>query len=95
MTTLAFPSPDDYTGLSVEEATKMVAADGWELRVVREDGEDLAVTADFRDNRLNVAVEGGVVTELVSRRLTAVGSPTLRGPNRTHSVSGSGESAHR
>ena len=66
MTTLVFPNPEDYTGLSVEEATKVVAADGWELRVVREDGEDLAVTDDFRDNRLNVAVVDGVVTELVS-----------------------------
>jgi hypothetical protein len=33
---------------------------------VREDGVDLVGTDDFRENRLNVAVEDGIITELVS-----------------------------
>jgi len=65
-TTLLFPNPQDYTGLALEEATKVVEQHGWVMRVVREDGVDLAATDDFVEHRLNVAVEGGIVTELIS-----------------------------
>ena len=55
-------------GMCVDDATSLVEgiSDGASLRVVREDGEDLAVTADFSESRVNVAVEGGVITEVVS-----------------------------
>ena len=53
-------------GLPVDEASKLAEASGWTVRVAREDGVDLAVTMDYRDNRFNVAVEAGVVTEVVS-----------------------------
>ena len=53
-------------GLTVDEATKIAEENGWELRVSRVDGEDQIVTADYRPLRLNVAVEGGVVTEVLS-----------------------------
>ena len=53
-------------GLTVDEASKLAEASGWTVRVAREDGVDLAVTMDYRDNRFNVAVEAGVVTEVVS-----------------------------
>jgi len=61
----------DVIGQSVEEATATLEAAGFTLRVVRRDGEDLAVTADFLENRVNVAVETQqygeeVVTEVVS-----------------------------
>ena len=36
------------------------------MRVVRLDGEDLAATMDYSPTRVNVAVEGGVVTEVIS-----------------------------
>ena len=68
-TTAAVNVPD-VIGDSVEEATATLEAAGLTLRVVRRDGEDLAATADFVDNRLNVAVETKdgteVVTEVVS-----------------------------
>ena len=61
----------DVIGDSVEEATATLEAAGFTLRVVQRDGEDLAVTADFLENRVNVAVEtqqygDEVVTEVVS-----------------------------
>jgi hypothetical protein len=36
------------------------------MRVVRIDGVDLAVTADFSETRVNVAVDKGIVTDVVS-----------------------------
>ena len=61
----------DVVGKSVEDATATLEAQGLTLRVVRRDGENLAVTADFLENRVNVAVEtqadgSEVVTEVVS-----------------------------
>jgi ABC-type glycerol-3-phosphate transport system substrate-binding protein len=61
----------DVVGDSVEDATATLEAAGYTLRVVKRDGEDLAVTADFVENRVNVAVQmerygGEVVTEVVS-----------------------------
>ena len=55
------------TGLSEAEATDVASANGWTIRVVRIDGEDLAVTADYSDTRVNVAVADGVVTEVLSQ----------------------------
>jgi hypothetical protein len=61
----------DIVGESVEDATETLEEAGFTLRVVRRDGEDLAGTADFLENRVNVAVETQddgteVVTEIVS-----------------------------
>ena len=61
----------DVVGDSVEDATATLEAAGLTLRVVRRDGEDLATTMDFVDDRVNVAVETQddgteVVTEVVS-----------------------------
>ena len=53
-------------GLTVDEATKVLAERGLTLRVAREDGEDLAVTMDFVETRVNVATEDGVITEVLS-----------------------------
>lgn len=53
-------------GLAEDEAVKVASSSGWELRIVRLDGVDLAVTDDLRTDRVNVAVDGGVVTEIVS-----------------------------
>ena len=68
--TLAVDVPD-VVGDSVEDATETLEDAGLTLRVVRRDGEDLPVTADFVENRVNVAVEtrddgSEVVTEVVS-----------------------------
>ena len=63
-TTTSLP-PDVIVGLSVDEATQALTAQGLTLRVVREDGVDLIVTDDLREDRLNVAVEAGIVTEVL------------------------------
>jgi heat shock protein HslJ len=61
----------DIVGDSVDDATATLEDADMTLRVVKRDGEDLAVTADFVENRVNVAVETQddgteVVTEIVS-----------------------------
>jgi beta-lactam-binding protein with PASTA domain len=61
----------DVVGQSVEEATATLQSAGFTLRVISRDGEDLAVTADFIETRVNVAVEtqddgSEVVTEVIS-----------------------------
>jgi len=68
--TVAVEVPD-VTGDSVEDATATLEDAGLTLRVVRRDGEELPGTADFVENRVNVAVETQddgteVVTEVVS-----------------------------
>jgi hypothetical protein len=52
-------------GLTEDEATEAAEALGWEVRVIRIDGEDQAMTMDLRPNRVNVAVEDGEVTEVL------------------------------
>ena len=61
----------DVIGDSVQDAMATLEEAGFTLRVVRRDGEDLPGTADFLENRVNVAVETQedgteVVTEVVS-----------------------------
>jgi hypothetical protein len=53
-------------GLSVEEFTAEAKGLGFETRVVMQDGEPLAVTMDFRTDRVNVAVDGDVVVAVES-----------------------------
>jgi hypothetical protein len=53
-------------GEKLADAERAAQQQGCEIRVVVEDGEQLAVTDDFRPDRVNVAVEGGTVTEIVS-----------------------------
>lgn len=59
---------DILVGMCVDDARAFVEGyqPGAALRVVREDGVDLAVTMDFSESRVNVATEGGVITEVVS-----------------------------
>ena len=61
----------DVVGDSVDTATATLEAAGFTLRIVQRDGEDLPSTADFVEERVNVAVETQadgteVVTEVVS-----------------------------
>ena len=53
-------------GQTESAAEQAATAEGWGFRVVRRNGEDLPMTMDYRPDRVNVAVEDGVVTELVS-----------------------------
>lgn len=55
-----------YVGLPLDDFTGEAKADGYETRVVMRDGEPLAVTMDYRTDRVNVAVEGDVVVVVES-----------------------------
>jgi hypothetical protein len=62
---------DDFAGLvgmTVDDATAKLQGGqtGVTIRVIRLDGEDLAATMDYLPTRINVAVEGDVITELIS-----------------------------
>ena len=56
----------DYLQRRTDAATRMARRRGRVLRVVVRDGEPLAVTEDFSDDRINVETSGGVVTRVVS-----------------------------
>jgi len=56
---------EPFVGLTLEEFTAAVEDLGGSVRVVIEDGVDLVVTDDYRTDRVNVAVEGGVVTGII------------------------------
>jgi serine-aspartate repeat-containing protein C/D/E len=57
---------DALVGLTEDEAEEAAAEQGWTVRVVVRDGEDLPATMDFRPNRVNVEVTDDEVTEVVS-----------------------------
>ncbi|HWL44504.1 MAG TPA: hypothetical protein VNQ73_16305 [Ilumatobacter sp.] len=63
--------PDDggfdestIVGLPFTEAEAVTEANGWELRATVIYGEEQQVTQDYVDNRVNVALENGIVTEI-------------------------------
>lgn len=49
-------------GLSESDATETAKANGWESRVVSRDGTDLAITMDYRMDRVNLTIVDDVVT---------------------------------
>lgn len=49
-------------GLPEEEAVQVVEGAGWTTRVVARDGEQFAVTMDYRMDRVNLEIVDGVVT---------------------------------
>lgn len=59
------PPPDilagNVVGRTKEEAVRMVETAGCVLRVTVEDGNHFVCTRDYRTDRINVNVEGGVV----------------------------------
>lgn len=55
----AMPDTKMFIGKTIEEVKSEVA----EVRVVAEDGNNFAVTMDFKPERLNVVIEKGVITE--------------------------------
>jgi hypothetical protein len=69
------PTGVDYVGLTQAEADDRARAAGLTTRVVAADGMDLAVTMDFRPDRLNLMLFDGVV---VAAQLD--GEQAVRGP---------------
>lgn len=57
---------DALVGLPLPDFEKLAADLGYTTRVARQDGVDLALTEDSSATRVNVAVEGGVVVEMMS-----------------------------
>ena len=56
----------EYIGLETQAAGDLAEDNDLPWRVVREDGEDLPVTMDFVENRLNFSVEDGKVVEVTT-----------------------------
>jgi len=57
--TVPVPPSDElapYVGSSLDDFTAQAERNGWTVRVVERDGESLAVTDDYIDTRVNVAV---------------------------------------
>ena len=50
-------------GLTEADATTAAASAGRECRVMSRDGQTMTVTLDYRPDRVNLVVEGGVVTD--------------------------------
>jgi hypothetical protein len=57
---------DAIVGLCFADAQAFARNWAYEVRVVRQDGVDLNITADFSESRINVAIEGDIVAEVVS-----------------------------
>ncbi len=51
-----------YVGLSKDDAIAAAEEAGVPWRIEREDGEDFALTMDYRPDRVNFSVEDGVIT---------------------------------
>lgn len=50
-----------YHGHTLNKAKTLAAKQGYILRVMRIDGENFAGTTDYVENRLDVAVENGII----------------------------------
>lgn len=48
-----------YVGMTIEQAREAAARDGW--AAVRELGPQDRITLEYREGRLNLVVDGGVV----------------------------------
>lgn len=55
-------TPEDYVGLSIQEATDLANNRKVPFRVVQIDGQPQAVTMDLRPGRINASVQSGIVT---------------------------------
>ena len=52
-----------YIGRSAEEVQKEFAEKNQIVRIASQDGQAMALTADYRPDRLNIAVEKGIITD--------------------------------
>ena len=56
---------DTLVGLSESDATKTVESKGWVVRIGSRDGEDFALTMDYRTDRVTLTVKSDKVTAVV------------------------------
>jgi hypothetical protein len=57
---------DLIIGLSSIEASKMLQQEGYSLRIINKNGNNLIVTRDYKFNRVNVRVDGNDVTQVIN-----------------------------
>jgi hypothetical protein len=57
---------DEFVGVPLPEFEEIATRYGFTTRVARQDGVDQPMTMDYSESRVNVAVEGDVVTEIIS-----------------------------
>ena len=55
-----------WVGSPLADVEKLAADMGLTVRVLRLDGQDLPATADYRTDRVNIAVDADIVTEVIS-----------------------------
>ena len=84
-------SSTGFLGLSTEEAAARADEQGRPWRVIREDGVDLAVTADYSGDRLNFTVENGVVVAAATDAEMVVDGSTRSSCQGAVPVIGEGE----
>lgn len=53
---------EKIVGKTYEEASKVVKENNYIIRKTFEDGEAFMVTMDYRTDRINVAIDNGIVT---------------------------------
>jgi hypothetical protein len=51
-------------GASEKEATEKLTADGWKVRTIVRDDEEIIVEDDLRGDRVNLEVMNGIVFEI-------------------------------
>lgn len=51
----------NLNGLTKEEGIKLCNDNGYDVRVVKEDSKNYAITMDFRFNRVNLYIENGMI----------------------------------
>jgi hypothetical protein len=55
------PDVSAIVGMTTEEATKHLETFGYKLRITSRDGHPCIVSMDYRTDRVNVGVVGGIV----------------------------------
>lgn len=55
-------SEKDYVGLTLIEADVQANSDGYEIRIVEEDGVSKMLDMDAKSNRLNLRLRNNIVT---------------------------------
>ena len=56
--------PPDVVGLAEADATAKLEGVGFGVRIAERDGEAFMLTKDYRSDRVNLVIAGGVVTSV-------------------------------
>ena len=56
-----YTKANEVVGMTLEEATKLIEGDGFISRVVEKDGEFYPITAELRQDRINLSLKDNKV----------------------------------